>query len=256
MVADNHNPTRSDIAIPGAGFGQGSSREWYAARAADYRVRGADVLVDLAGTPPRFTSQLLIFLLFTHGTKHCCTDATMLGEELATAEPVQLPLALPAPDSEQLRRDEELARFAEAHRLSQVDAETIDELARLSRPDYDRVRKDEAEAMSIRVGTLDNEVDARRRQIAEELEAAATELPPVPPHWRVDPWPDPVTVDELINELVAHKPPPISQLARMRIYRIELGAPRGVLLRFWGIGRTLRHPPIVTSDTPEQTFAQ
>jgi DNA primase len=57
------------------------------------------------------------------------------------------------------------------------DQELIDELARLNARDYDRRRDEAADQMGIRRGTLDNEVEARRREQAEEAGAGAVVWP-------------------------------------------------------------------------------
>src|SRR5579864_7728634 len=47
----------------------------------------------------------------------------------------------------------------------------ITSLARLSPPDYDRVRRAEAKRLNIRLRTLDAEVEGRRCQLADALRA-------------------------------------------------------------------------------------
>jgi putative DNA primase/helicase len=74
----------------------------------------------------------------------------------------------------------------------------IDELARLNAVDYDRRRNEAADQMGIRRGTLDNQVNARRSEQAEE-----TGPPPLFGHWVVEPWPEAVDTGELIAALVA-----------------------------------------------------
>ena len=68
----------------------------------------------------------------------------------------------------------------------------IDELARLNARDYDRRRTELADQIGIRRGTLDGEVEARRRELAEE-----SGPPPLFGHWLVEPWPETVDVGEL-----------------------------------------------------------
>jgi Protein of unknown function (DUF3631)/CHC2 zinc finger len=75
--------------------------------------------------------------------------------------------------------------------------ELIDELARLNVIDYDRRRNEAADQMGIRRGTLDNRVNARRAEQAEE-----TGPPPLFGHWVVEPWSEPVDTGELILTLV------------------------------------------------------
>ena len=72
----------------------------------------------------------------------------------------------------------------------------IDELARLNARDYDRRRREAAEQLGIRSGTLDDEVAARRSQQVEEAGQ-----PPLFGHWVVEPWPEPVDTGELLLAL-------------------------------------------------------
>lgn len=72
-------------------------------------------------------------------------------------------------------------------------------LAALSPVDYDRVRKDEAVKLNIRVGTLDEEIERRRpkREGDDEGKAGkALEL------GEPEPWPEPVDGAVLLDELV------------------------------------------------------
>jgi putative DNA primase/helicase len=69
----------------------------------------------------------------------------------------------------------------------------VAELAALSRPEYDRKRKDEAKKLGIKLATLDREVAAARAQ-AEEEDA---ELP----HWKIEPWDEPVDGATLLSDL-------------------------------------------------------
>jgi hypothetical protein len=73
----------------------------------------------------------------------------------------------------------------------------IDELARLNRLDYDRRRDEAANQMHIRRGTLDDAVEARRAEQAEEAGP-----PPLFGHWVVTPWPEAVDAAALILSLV------------------------------------------------------
>jgi Protein of unknown function (DUF3631)/CHC2 zinc finger len=72
----------------------------------------------------------------------------------------------------------------------------IDELARLDAVDYDRRRNEAAGQMGIRRGTLDNQVNARRAQRAEEEGP-----PPLFGHWVVEPWAQTVDTGELLLAL-------------------------------------------------------
>ena len=74
----------------------------------------------------------------------------------------------------------------------------IDALARKSRLDYDRARKDAAAGLGVRAETLDKEVDERR------IELEVEDKPLLYPHWRVEPWADPVETAALITALQSH----------------------------------------------------
>ena len=73
----------------------------------------------------------------------------------------------------------------------------IDELSRLNSVDYDRRRNDAAAQIGIRRGTLDNQVNARRAELAEE-----DGPPPLFGHWVVEPWDEPVDTGDLILALI------------------------------------------------------
>ena len=74
----------------------------------------------------------------------------------------------------------------------------IDELSRLNSVDYDRRRNDAADQIGIRRGTLDNQVNARRAELAEE-----DGPPPLFGHWVVEPWDEPVDTGDLILALIS-----------------------------------------------------
>ncbi|MFO1353021.1 MAG: DUF3631 domain-containing protein [Gammaproteobacteria bacterium] len=73
----------------------------------------------------------------------------------------------------------------------------VERLAKLSAADYDRTRKAEAEALNIRVGTLDKLVAAERPAETSGAKGEALTFD------TVEPWPDPVDGAELINDLAA-----------------------------------------------------
>jgi hypothetical protein len=73
----------------------------------------------------------------------------------------------------------------------------IDELARLDAVEYDRRRDEAADQMRVRRGTLDGEVERRRREQAEEAGP-----PPLFGHWMVEPWPEVVHAGELLLAIV------------------------------------------------------
>jgi len=97
--------------------------------------------------------------------------------------------------------DEELAATAagavaeaEAEPLPDADA-AARELAKLSPTEYDRHRQSEADRLSIRVSTLDTEVERHRNSASDADE------PPMFP--KDDPWPNPVDGGALLNGLCA-----------------------------------------------------
>jgi putative DNA primase/helicase len=70
----------------------------------------------------------------------------------------------------------------------------IEALARKDHTEYDRMRADLAETFGIRVGTLDDKVEAIRKKLAAADDDAL-------PHWKVDPWPEPIDGAELLNSI-------------------------------------------------------
>jgi hypothetical protein len=70
------------------------------------------------------------------------------------------------------------------------------ELARLSRFEYDRRRKQEAKKLGIKVDTLDREVAELRAQGAADKDFL--------PHWTVEPWPEQLDGAVLLDALRAH----------------------------------------------------
>jgi putative DNA primase/helicase len=75
----------------------------------------------------------------------------------------------------------------------QTDESLVAELARLPPFEYDRKRKDAAKAIGITVATLDKAV-AEQRGHAHAKDADL-------PHWSVEPWPEAVSGDRLLNDL-------------------------------------------------------
>jgi hypothetical protein len=71
----------------------------------------------------------------------------------------------------------------------------IEALARKDQAEYDRVRANLAEALGMRVGTLDGKVEVVRKKM--EAEDDKDDLP----HWKVEPWPEPVTGAELLDSI-------------------------------------------------------
>jgi putative DNA primase/helicase len=110
--------------------------------------------------------------------------------------------------SEQKAADDWLAAFAKRSQeaLAKRDAEQkaaprpddkvlIERLARKDHTEYDRMRADLAETLGIRVGTLDDKVEAIRKKLAVENDGEAL------PHWNVEPWPEEVNGDALLESI-------------------------------------------------------
>lgn len=80
----------------------------------------------------------------------------------------------------------------------ETDAETFARLAAFSPVEYDRCREQEADALNIRVSTLDSEVE-RLREAAKSadsiLQGRAVQLP------EVEPWPEPINGAEVLTEI-------------------------------------------------------
>src|SRR5262245_52065381 len=70
------------------------------------------------------------------------------------------------------------------------------ELARLSRFEYDRRRKQEAKKLGIKLDTLDREVAELRAESAADKDFL--------PHWSVEPWPEQVDGAALLDALRVH----------------------------------------------------
>ena len=86
------------------------------------------------------------------------------------------------------------ARESEERRHQKLtDESLVAELTRLSPSEYDRRRKDTAKAIGITVATLDKAV-AEQRGHANAKDADL-------PHWNVEPRPEAVSGDRLLNDL-------------------------------------------------------
>jgi putative DNA primase/helicase len=70
----------------------------------------------------------------------------------------------------------------------------IEALARKDHAQYDRMRADLAETLGIRVGTLDDKVEAIRKKFEAGDDDAL-------PHWNVELWPEPVDGDALLDSI-------------------------------------------------------
>src|SRR5262245_30940330 len=70
----------------------------------------------------------------------------------------------------------------------------VEALARKGHTDYDRIRSEVAETLGIRVGTLDDKVEAIRKKLATTGAVAL-------PHWDFEPWPKEVDGGALLEDL-------------------------------------------------------
>jgi putative DNA primase/helicase len=87
--------------------------------------------------------------------------------------------------------------ISERDRDASADLQTITQLAQLSRLEYDRVRKGEAERLRIQLSTLDAEVERRRPAKSGGSAASISILE------NVEPWPQAVDGAELLEQLSA-----------------------------------------------------
>jgi putative DNA primase/helicase len=89
-------------------------------------------------------------------------------------------------------------QIAAAQIATETDEATFTRLAALSSAEYDRCRETEAAALSIRVKTLDLEVEQRRRWTGgndSTLQGCQIDLP------EIEPWPDPVNGAEVLDAI-------------------------------------------------------
>jgi putative DNA primase/helicase len=95
------------------------------------------------------------------------------------------------------KSQEALAERAAAKKVTPAPDERVlvEALARKDHTEYDKVRSEVAETLGVRVGTLDDKVEALRKKI--EVESDQDTLP----HWRVEPWSEPVDGAELLNSI-------------------------------------------------------
>jgi putative DNA primase/helicase len=92
------------------------------------------------------------------------------------------------------RSEEALAKRAAEKQVAKPPDEKalIEALSRKDHTEYDRMRSEVADTLGMRVGTLDEKVEAVRRGRVEE--------DPLP-HWNVEPWPEEVDGDALLDEM-------------------------------------------------------
>ncbi|HEY3862041.1 MAG TPA: DUF3631 domain-containing protein [Verrucomicrobiae bacterium] len=77
------------------------------------------------------------------------------------------------------------------------DTDTYARLADLPPAEYDRCRQTEANALGVRVSTLDAEVEKQRGETGGHLQGCAVEIP------EVEPWPEPVDGAEILTAVAA-----------------------------------------------------
>ncbi|MBZ0215827.1 MAG: DUF3631 domain-containing protein [Fimbriimonadaceae bacterium] len=118
-----------------------------------------------------------------------------------------------------------------------VDEEHLVELLAMSTIDYDRVRKDAAMTMGIRVSVLDNLVEQKRREANPNIESNFIA--------DVEPWDETVDGHELLTDLVS---------AIERHAKLPTGAAEAIAL--WTVFAhahdAARHSPILTLTSPEK----
>jgi putative DNA primase/helicase len=88
------------------------------------------------------------------------------------------------------------AIFSETNQDDDADTKSLKRLAALSNIQYDRVRKDEAKRLGISLATLDKEVEKVRPQNTNAMSDEPSDIFPI-----IEPWTDPVTATELLQEL-------------------------------------------------------
>jgi putative DNA primase/helicase len=131
------------------------------------------------------------------------------GEQTETREPAT---THNASSKQQKQADDWLAAFSRRSQeaLAARDAEKqagkpvaprpddktlIEALARKDHTEYDRVRADLAETLGVRVGTLDDKVEAIRKKLM------AADNDDALPHWKVEPWSEPVDCAALLGSI-------------------------------------------------------
>src|SRR5262249_8584192 len=94
------------------------------------------------------------------------------------------------------KSNEALAKRAAEKKVEKApdEAALVEALARKGHSEYDRVRGELADTLSIRVGTLDDKVEAIRKKLAASSAVAL-------PHWTGEPWPEEVDGDALLDAL-------------------------------------------------------
>ena len=115
---------------------------------------------------------------------------------------------------------------------------TVNRLALLAPIEYDKVRKEEAKTLDVRVDTLDKEVDAERKSLDGEADQSSIVSD-------VDEWPESVQGSQLLSEL-------------QTIYKQHAILPEGadVALSLWTLGTycydAFRIYPMINLSSPEK----
>jgi hypothetical protein len=122
----------------------------------------------------------------------------------------------------------------------QAERQRIDELARKSRMEYDRVRKPAAAALRVRAETLDEEVRERREEIEVE------DQPLLHPWWDVKPWEQPIETAALLVELQ-------EQLLRY----VVMSKDQALVIALWIVmawvhSRSVVHSPYLMVTSPQK----
>jgi hypothetical protein len=151
------------------------------------------------------------------------------------------PLWMPPPETdkpsdENAKADEQKAK-AEAEEQG-----LIDKLSRLSGLEYDRRRNEAARDLGVRRGSIDREVEARRRQREEETGPA-----PLFGRWIVEPWPERVETNALLVQVQS----------RLKRHIVFSSKDQAVIVTLWTlfswVHQHATHSPklLITSPEPD-----
>jgi hypothetical protein len=127
---------------------------------------------------------------------HAGGTREQLDELLAQAPDWQSP-AESAQAADEIADEARAKAEAEAEARAKAEAgerRLLDELARLTKLDYEKRRRAEAKKLGVRSSALDDLVRRRREEGADPVLLFK--------HWAVEPWPEPVDVRELIAALI------------------------------------------------------
>jgi hypothetical protein len=148
-----------------------------------------DVGAALAGTAKRIRV-LMLPGLAPKGDASDWLDAGGTVEQWHALEGAAPDWVPPAPSADVVDEGAKAAASAGEQAL-------LDELARVSPTEYDRRRTSAADELGVRRSTLDSAREARRAELAAERAP-----PPLFGHWQVEPWPEAVDTDALVQALV------------------------------------------------------